>query len=272
MESATPIQCPHCGSENVRLSSQQTSRPGVRRYRCRKCKRHFEVASASSVPARSSSRRRSSQKSTPRRKAAIAVAASLVLGAIALIALAITWNSSGEGDSAASSQVAGPPPAAGRDAEGHYKRAFHFWTLGDYRESFSGFTQAANQDHKEARYYLALSHRDGRGTVQNYRRAFEHMQVAAQQGHLQAQYDLAAMYRDGRGVGSNREAAYAWWNIASSKGHEDSTLERDKLASLMSSDQIMAAQDLTMKELSALSVPNVAPATPVASAIAPTLP
>lgn len=200
------------------------------------------------------------------------MAVSLVVGVIALIALAITWKSSGEGDSVANSQVAGPPPAVGRDAEGHFKRAFHFWSLGEYHESFSGFTQAAHQDHKEARYYLALSHRDGRGTVQNYRRAFEHMQVAAQQGHLQAQYELAAMYRDGQGVNSSREAAYAWWNIASSKGHEASTLERDKLASLMSSDQIMAAQDLTMKELTALSVPNVAPAAPVVSAIAPTIP
>lgn len=204
--------------------------------------------------------------------AAIAVAASLVLGVLALITLGITGKLSGGDDSVASTQVAGPPPAVGRDAEGHFKRAFHFWTLGDYRESFSGFTQAANQDHKEARYYLAMSHRDGRGTVQNYRRAFEHMQVAAQQGHLQAQYELAAMYRDGQGVDSNREAAYAWWNIASSKGHEASSLERDKLASVMSSEQIMAAQDLTMKELTALSVPNVAPAAPAVTAIAPTIP
>ncbi len=227
----------------------------------------------SAAPARSSSRRSSSERGHPRRKAAIAVVVFLVVGAIGLLALAVNWISSGGSDSANNAQALGAPPAVGRDAEGHFKRAFHFWTLGDYRESFAGFIQAANQDHKEARYYLALSHRDGRGTVQNYRRAFEHMQVAAQQGHLQAQYELAAMYRDGLGVSSNREAAYAWWNIASSKGHEASSLEREKLAALMSSEQIMEAQDLTMKELTALSAPTPkAAAAPTVSVIAPTLP
>jgi len=188
------------------------------------------------------------------------VGVSLAVAAIAAVVLVTTWQSPSLGEATAqNSRLAKQTaPVAGSDAASMFKRAFHFWTLGDYSESFTWFKSAANKEHREARYYLALSYRDGLGTVQNYRDAFEQMQIAAHQGHLQAQYELGGMYRDGLGVSASREAAYAWWNIASSRGHEAATLERSKFASIMSSQQLMQAQDLTMKELAAIKTPAAA--------------
>lgn len=244
MQSPNPIQCPHCGSTDIRLSSRQSERRPIDRYRCRKCKRHFEKDAPHSGLIKTGT------------VVGVLLVASVVVTVAVIVAGGVAQKPPGEATIPSIQLERKPPPAAGNDAASQYNRAFHLWALGDYREAFPWFRSAAEKGHREARYYLGLSHLYGRGTVQNYRLAFEQMQASAHQGHLEAQYELGLLYRDGHGVNANRELAYAWWNIASSHGHEGATHERDKIAAVMSPEQITQAQEVTMKELTALMTPG----------------
>lgn len=238
-ETPPPMKCPYCGSGHVRLSARQSHRRPVEIYRCTRCKRHFEKAAPNA------------NQSLARNPVVLGVTATLAAATLMLILL-----SSGQDDKIGATALPlapdGPAPAAGGDMASQYQRGLHFWTKGEYKEALPWLKSAADQGHREARYYLGLAFLYGRATVQNYRMAFEQIHVSARQNYLNAQHQLGLLYRDGQGTETNRQLAYVWLNIAASRGHEAATHDRDKLAMTMSSDEIAAAQDGTMKELAVL--------------------
>lgn len=261
------MKCPYCGTRQVRLSARQSHKRPVEIYRCTKCKRHFEKVAPNA------------NRSLGNNPVVIGVLAVLALVSVLLVIL----FSGDESDSLSSPAISSPldpntpAPVAGADMESQYRRGLHYWTMGDYKQALPWVKSAADQGHRESRYYLGLAYLYGRATVQNYRMAFEQIQLSAKQNYLQAQHQLGLLFRDGQGAASNREQAYIWLNIAASRGHEAATHDRDKLAMTMSNDEVAAAQDGTMKELAILRgaagagdvMPASAPAAPVPAPAAP---
>jgi DNA-directed RNA polymerase subunit RPC12/RpoP len=247
------VDCPYCGNKQVRLSARQSKRRPVEIYRCTRCKRHFEKAAAYET------------KPFPLGVVVIGVLAAITIGTIVTISMGgPAREPTGDIPIPGPIDPKGPAPVAGTDMASQYNRGFHFWTMGKYSEAFPWLKTSAGLGHREARYYLGLAYLYGRGTVQNYLLAFEQIQASARQSYLNAQHQLGVMYRDGVGTQINREQAYIWLNIAASGGHETATHDRDKMAMVMSADEITHAQDGTMKELALLSgvATPAAPATP----------
>lgn len=245
-----PVTCPICGSKQVRLSTRQSHRRPVEIYRCSKCKRHFEKATANGT------------KPFPLGLVVTGVLATIAIGAIVTISMGGPKSESpGDIPTPISIPVdaSAPAPVAGADMDSKYQRGLHFWTQGNYQEALPWIKAAADMGHQEARYYLGLAYLYGRATIQNFHLAFEQMQASARQNHLNAQHQLGIMYRDGLGIDKNRELAYVWLNIAASRGHEAATHERNILSNMMSTDEITRAQAGTMNELANLRA-VVAPA------------
>lgn len=150
-----------------------------------------------------------------------------------------------------------------------------FLAKSDRNEAVKWFRKVAEQGHVEAQYELGCCYeesadsynscfanslakrqadelakvRDNAEAVNWYRKAAEH-------GHAKAQYRLGCRYRDGRGVTKNLVEAYKWLNLAWEKWKEEGRSrelrwdeksageDRDKLAALMSPNEIAEAQRL----------------------------
>jgi DNA-directed RNA polymerase subunit RPC12/RpoP len=236
-----PVNCPYCGSKRTRLSHRQSERRPVEIYRCTSCKRHFEMAVTTEA------------KPFPLGIVVIGVLAVIAIATIVTVSMGgFERESSGGIPIPKPIDTQAPAPVAGTDMASQYQRGLHFWTAGNYPEAFPLLKSSADMGHKEAHYYLGFAYLYGRGTVQNYRLAFEQMQLSARQNYFDAQHQLGVMYRDGVGTPVNREQAYIWLNIAASHGHETATHDRDKMAAVMSADEIARAQDGTMKQINNL--------------------
>jgi TPR repeat protein len=150
-----------------------------------------------------------------------------------------------------------------------------FLAKSDRNEAVKWFRKVAEQGHVEALYELGCCYeesadsynpsfanslakrqadelaktRDEAEAANWYRKAAEH-------GHAKAQYRLGCRYRDGRGVAKNLFEAYKWLNLAWEKWKEEGRSrelrwdeksageDRDKLAALMTPDQIAEAHRL----------------------------
>jgi TPR repeat protein len=82
----------------------------------------------------------------------------------------------------------------------------------------------------------------GRGVPQDYSRAVKWLRLAAGQGYAFAQTTLGNMYRDGRGVPQDFAMAHMWHNLAAASDDEYGPKNRDRLAKLMTPDQIAEAE------------------------------
>ena len=72
---------------------------------------------------------------------------------------------------------------------------------------------------------------------------------AAEQGYARAQNTLALMYADGRGVPQDDMQAYIWFSLSASRSsgeeRDNAARNRDRIANLLTPDQIAEAQRLT---------------------------
>ncbi len=239
------ISCPRCGSTDVRASQRTAIRLFHTTYRCRSCKRHFRIKTAS-------------QK--------ILQSVLLGLGAAVLLAFVLVWIL-GSGSSPVPEQQTVVEPdiahdlalANKGDPNAQFRIGLYYWGREDYRQAFP-WLKKAEVSNEDAKYYMGLAYLEGRGTVQNYRLAFDRFQETAKQGNLEAEYRLGLMYRDGMGVASSKERAYTWLNIAAARGHVLAGESRDRMANIMSNDEINRAQEASTEELNrlqALSTPGV---------------
>jgi TPR repeat protein len=66
----------------------------------------------------------------------------------------------------------------------------------------------------------------------------------AEQGNTQAQSNLGLMYFNGRGVSQDYVSAYMWFGLAAAEGDGDAEKNRDRVATKMTSAQIVRARRL----------------------------
>lgn len=109
------------------------------------------------------------------------------------------------------------------------------------------YRKAARLGDPEAQFKLAYIHLKGRGVPRNEDKAFKWFRRAAERGIAEAQNSLGAMYA--RGMGTPRDAvkAHMWLSLAAKKGVEGAGERRDKLAGMMTADQLSRARRLAME-------------------------
>ena len=253
------VRCPHCGSDEVRVSHKHAGESSHVTYRCRACKRHFRVESP-----------RARGKLT----IGLAVAAVLV---IAVVFGVLQENNANDPDASNDHAVAGiddsvilkkaQAAAKGGDSQAQFDLGHIHWQRGEYLQALPWIQAAASLQHPEAEYLLGMAYLQGRGTVQNYRSALEQYTKAAEHGHLDAQYQLGIFYRDGMATASSKESAYLWLNLAAARGHPDALILRDKLAAVMATEELIRAQEASEAALQRFNgVVAAAPAAGEASA------
>lgn len=112
----------------------------------------------------------------------------------------------------------------------------------DSTKAYAWLEKAATQGHVEAQFVLGSMHLAGHGALQSFPSAFGWFERAAQQNHADAQFELGKMYRRGDGIPVNLQRAYVWFNLAAAQGHVLAGDARDGLLSMMTADEVRAAQ------------------------------
>ena len=122
----------------------------------------------------------------------------------------------------------------------------------DYTEAVAWYSKAADQGLADAQTSLGVAYLRGQGVPQDYKESVRWYSLAAEQGNAIAQWLLGGMYSSGKGVPPDLVLAHMWLNIASATENDSDRQKkvaesRDKLASLMTTQQIAAAQGLARK-------------------------
>lgn len=226
------IKCRHCGSTQVRPSVKSTGKGTRVTYRCQSCKRHFRVGT--------------NWLNLRLILLGTGLLAFVLIGVMASQLFDKPADRSFEPEAATVNQGALSrlqKEAEQGKSEAQYELGRTYWLDAEYQKAFPLIKTAAAQGHIEAEYLLGLAYLNGLGTLQNYRAAMEFLSKAAQNGHLEAEYRLGILYRDGLASPPDKEAAYLWLNIAAARGHADALQFRDKLAAVMTTEEINRAQE-----------------------------
>ena len=114
----------------------------------------------------------------------------------------------------------------------------------DYATAFKLWRPLAEQGDAVAQSTLGIMYRKGQGVIQDYKEALKWHRLAAEQGDVSAQNNLGFMYGTGQGVLQDYARAHMWYNLASAAGEAQGTTNRDKVAKLMTPQQIEKAQEM----------------------------
>ena len=114
----------------------------------------------------------------------------------------------------------------------------------EYVKAEKLFRPLAKRGNAKAEAHLGLMYANGQGLPRNYEEAVKWFRMAAEQGNAQAQFQLAGMYEEGKGVQQNYVVALMWVNVAMSNVQNGGAIFRDRLASKMTPEQIVEAQDI----------------------------
>ena len=115
----------------------------------------------------------------------------------------------------------------------------------DYRQAATWYEKSAAQGHARAQANIAYMYESGQGVEPDAKRAATWYAQAAEQGNVIAQYNLGAMIESGRGVTQDHVEAHKWFNIAEVNGNQQAMASRRLIESLMTPEQIAAAQQRT---------------------------
>ncbi len=119
----------------------------------------------------------------------------------------------------------------------------HGWGVPqDYKEAAKWYKLSAEQGYSGAQSNLGRMYQDGKGVPQDDIEGVKWLRLSAEQGNVGGQTNLGAAYRDGRGVLQDYILAHMWFNLSASKGMKHSGEQRDKVAKLMTPEQIAEAQ------------------------------
>jgi TPR repeat protein len=91
---------------------------------------------------------------------------------------------------------------------------------------------------------LGVIYDTGQGVAQDHAEAAKWHRLAAARGYIFAQYNLGVWYAEGQGSPQNAVMAHMWLSLASAKGVGDGAKHRDRVAKLMTPQQIAEAQKL----------------------------
>ena len=84
----------------------------------------------------------------------------------------------------------------------------------------------------------------GAGVVEDHSEAARLYRLAAEQGYAAGQYNLGNAYARGIGLEPDNVRAYMWYSIAADEGDEDGPYDRDRIAGLLTAEQIADAQEM----------------------------
>jgi len=168
------------------------------------------------------------QLSAPRKLLLVAVATTLLLAVIWLLG---PWGANRTENSSQAAvvplskpvSVPAPPASAATDSP-------------------DGLRRLADQGDAAAQFAIGARYATGDEVPQDYAAAVRWFSLAAEQGHVVAQATLGAYYWAGRGVPLDLGKAYFWSVLAQAGGDEASKYRVAVLASRMTRNQIVAAQ------------------------------
>ena len=116
-----------------------------------------------------------------------------------------------------------------------------------YPDALKWYRKAAEQGNANAQFNLGVMYDQGQGTPQSYPDALKWYRKAAEQGHVDAQYNLGVMYWFGQGTLQNHIMAHMWFNLSASQGDKKAAELRNRIASEMTPDSVLSAQELATK-------------------------
>ncbi len=119
------------------------------------------------------------------------------------------------------------------------------WQQGEqlsFREAAEWLQMAAEQGHAPAQFVLGVLYEKGRGVIQDFTHAVRWFTRASRQGHALAMAQLGRMHKTGRGADKDLVEAYVWLNLASARGDQGAETDRDRLHTLLTTEQIREAQ------------------------------
>lgn len=120
-----------------------------------------------------------------------------------------------------------------RDGEGVAK---------DAQEAFNWFMKAAENGDSASRCEVAKAYNTGIGVLQDSQKAFIWYQKAAYQGNKLAQQKVGSIYFTANpNSPANRIETYKWYALAAAQGDEDAAKFRDKIAPVMSVQELAEA-------------------------------
>jgi hypothetical protein len=114
----------------------------------------------------------------------------------------------------------------------------------DDAQAVAWYRKAAEQGEARAQCNLGVMYAEGRGIAKDEAQAVVWYRRSAEQGAASAQCNLGVMYALGRGVPEDPVQAHVWLSLCSIQGNKDVAAALDRLAKLMTSDQIAEAERL----------------------------
>ena len=117
----------------------------------------------------------------------------------------------------------------------------------DDAEAVRWLRLAAKAGLTEAQNNLGYMYRDGRGVSRDDVEAVRWFRLAAEAEYILSQFNLGVMYLAGRGVPQDIRPAYMWFSLAAAQGLEEASGGRDKLANIMTPEQLAEALDMTIQ-------------------------
>jgi uncharacterized protein len=121
----------------------------------------------------------------------------------------------------------------------------------DYAAAAGWYRKAAEHGNAFAQDRVAYQYANGLGVTQDYATAAAWYRKAADQGQADAQASLGFQYAHGLGLAQDYVSAHMWFSLAAAKGNRDAARDRDKIAALMTPEQIAEAQKLAGEWLTA---------------------
>ncbi|MDR2458021.1 MAG: sel1 repeat family protein [Clostridiales Family XIII bacterium] len=89
----------------------------------------------------------------------------------------------------------------------------------DINKGLSLIKSASDKEYKEAQYWLAAMHYEGKFVEKDYNATFTLARKAAYQGDSAAQYLLAVCYRKGIGTMVDKDACMHWLSQSATRGY-----------------------------------------------------
>ncbi len=111
-------------------------------------------------------------------------------------------------------------------------------------EAFKWYLLAAGQGNAYAQGNVGAMYAEGQGVAQDYAEALKWYRLAVTQGNATAQHGLGGMYFSGLGVARDSIRAYMWFSLAAASGGPNSARVRDKVAKLLTPQQVGQAQQM----------------------------
>ncbi|MCP4324394.1 MAG: sel1 repeat family protein [Alteromonadales bacterium] len=98
----------------------------------------------------------------------------------------------------------------------------------DMKQAIKWYQKAAQQQHSDAIYELAVLYQLGTGVEKDYVKAAEMLKTAANLNHSQAQFSLGTLYDNGEGVPADTMTAIYWYRQSKRQSAEEAAQEPTK--------------------------------------------